>query len=165
MNAWNRLRLQLKRRYGLQTYAGVKEEGAEHGMKHLHIVLAFASKPLQSAVRALWHKLTGAYMVNLKVIGTDRTDQYLAKYLAKGAQITRKDMFFAQNWPKLPPLAPPLDVQKFYNPPVPTPARIALPDGTVIEVPWTQCDCLGDEWPAYVHSVLLERSARNRGKP
>ena len=154
----------MKRRWGLLTYAGVKEEGSQSGMKHLHFIIVFAARPLQSAVSALWRKLTGAFMINMKVIGHDRVDQYLAKYLAKGHRIARKDMMFARNWPKLPPLPQPLDVTKFLNPPAPGPNRISMPDGSIIELPYTPCPCDLHDQAAYVHSILLARLSRHKEK-
>lgn len=84
-------------------YAACKEEGSKTGMRHLHVILLnfqFTSQPI---ISARWRQLTGAHVVRIERLRSDRAHYYVAKYVSKDLDAARKHVTFSRGFPPLPP--------------------------------------------------------------
>jgi hypothetical protein len=84
-------------------YAACKEEGSDTGMRHLHVVLIGFQYTPQSSIARRWRELTGAFVVRIERLRSDRAGYYVAKYVSKDLDAARKHVTYSKNFPPLPP--------------------------------------------------------------
>jgi len=103
MRSFQHLVKWLRKTSPLLQYAACKEEGSANGMKHLHVVLLGLNYTHQSLIAARWRELTGAHVVRVERLRSDRAHYYVAKYVSKDLTAARKHVTFSRGWPPLPP--------------------------------------------------------------
>jgi hypothetical protein len=81
-NCWAKLRIYLKRRFGVApTYIAVLEFQKSTGFAHLHIVI---DRYIDHAwARKAWQAVGGGQHVHIEEVNTRNTGAYLSKYLSK----------------------------------------------------------------------------------
>lgn len=143
MKNWQRLKQRLERRYGKMMYAAVKEEGFRTGMKHLHVLMADQSWMAQPLISAMWGQLSGAPVVDIRLVRAGVHQGSLQFYLAKQGAVERKSVTFSASWPKLPKLSDTLQTTLSLNPPSDTSKYSLLADGSYARFPHGSCPCHG----------------------
>ena len=103
MRAWQHMVKFLRKRSPKLEYAACKEEGSRTGMKHLHVILLNLEYTPQHMISARWRELTGAYVVRVERLRSDRAHYYVAKYVSKDLDAARKHVTFSRGFPPLPP--------------------------------------------------------------
>jgi hypothetical protein len=81
-------------------YASFKEEGAEHGMRHLHVMLVGWDYVAQATISRLWKERTGASHVWIFRVDGRRAAFYAAKYTTKAMRSGLKCASYSTGWPK-----------------------------------------------------------------
>ena len=95
-------------------YAAFKEEGACHGMKHLHVIFVGWLWVPKGVLQRMWCSRTGAFMVDVKRINGKDTDcaRYAGKYVTKALgevgsgdapEYLRKRVTFSKGWVRSKP--------------------------------------------------------------
>lgn len=90
----------LRSRYGCIEYAAVKEEGAQSGMRHLHVAVVGAEWIDHQVLRRLWQGRTGAWSVDVRRIRAGRAKE-VASYLGK-QRVSRKMVTYSKGYPRQP---------------------------------------------------------------
>lgn len=102
MRAWSHMVKWLRKRSPELEYAACKEEGSANGMRHLHAILLNLEFTPQAQIARRWRELTGAHVVRVERLRSDRAHYYIAKYVSKDLTAARKHVTFSRGWPKLP---------------------------------------------------------------
>lgn len=103
MRAWQHLVKFLRLTSPRLEYAACKEEGSKTGMKHLHVILLNFDYTPQFQIARRWRELTGAFVVRVERLRSDRAHYYVAKYVSKDLDAARKHVTFSRGFPPLPP--------------------------------------------------------------
>ena len=108
MRAWQHMVKYLRQTSPHLEYAACKEEGSNSGMRHLHIILLNLNYTPQHLIAKRWRELTGAFIVRVERLRSDRAAVYVAKYISKDLDAARKHVTYSKGYPKLPPPEIPL---------------------------------------------------------
>lgn len=102
MTGFTRLVSHLRKSQPALQYVAVKEEGADTGMKHLHVIFHSWVWHNYDDIVAHWQRLTGASGVYIKRKPNTMIAGYAAKYVGKGMVNARRIVTYSAHWPKLP---------------------------------------------------------------
>ncbi len=144
MAEWSHLLRFLRKTSPHLEYAACKETGSDSGMKHLHVVLVGFRYTPQAAISKEWCRLTGARVVDIRRLKGSHAAAYVAKYVSKQLDGTRKSVTFSRGWPKLPPpesRPTPLDTCPSYGPQV---VHEFTSRGAIVVVIVPGCQCWGE---------------------
>lgn len=165
MRAWQHLVKFLRKTSPELEYAACKEEGSSTGMRHLHvIVLNFEYTP-QFAIAKRWRELTGAFVVRIERLRSDRAHYYVAKYVSKDLDAARKHVTFSKGFPPLPPPEHRLShiAETGFTGPSRTYFWTAHPG--IVDTMVENCSCFGEQHPVTIGETLWLRSLQAHSPP
>lgn len=165
MRAWQHMVKFLRQTSPNLHYAACKEEGSRTGMKHLHVILLNFEYTPQFKIAQRWRELTGAFVVRIERLRSDRAHYYVAKYVSKDLDAARKHVTFSRGFPPLPPPEHRL-----------THVKETLFTGPSNTYTWTDhpgivdtlregCSCFGAPHPVTVGETLWLRSLQAHSPP
>jgi hypothetical protein len=148
MKKWSSMIRALRKLSGSRIeYAACKEEGAESGMKHLHVLLVEWKYVRWSVISELWEGMIGARGVDIRAIKQgEGAVAYITKYLGKWDPEgeVKKALTYSSGFPK-PQDA---EVPKFVGAIETTakmPEKAMLSTSGMILRGKTVCECFGEE--------------------
>lgn len=138
MRAFSALVRWMRRQLGPLEYACIKEEGANTGMKHLHVLVTGVPWVPYTLLSRAWQRLTSAWNVDVRRVWGGRLAAYVAKYVGKALEIRKMVTFsrgFKPPWLKVEGLRVTVDARE------PLQAAWIVPedDGALIEVECQEC--------------------------
>lgn len=146
-------------------YAACKEEGSRTGMKHLHVILLNFTYTPQHTIARRWRELTGAFVVRVERLRSDRAGYYVAKYVSKDLDAARKHVTFSRGFPPLPPN--PLKVAHVAETGPAGPARVGTwtAHPGIVDVIHPGCDCWGETQPVTMEHHRWLRYLQDHSPP
>lgn len=165
MRAWQHMVKWLRKRSPKLEYAACKEEGSSSGMKHLHVILLNLEYTPQHAISARWRELTGAWVVRVERLRSDRAHYYVAKYVSKDLDAARKHVTFSKGFPPLPPR------EERFTHVADTgylgPGKVATWTNQpgIVDMMVPNCSCFGEPHPATMKELLWLRYLQDHSPP
>lgn len=165
MRAWSHMVKMLRNTSPELQYAACKEEGSKTGMRHLHVVLLNLNYTPQSAIAWKWRQLTGAHVVRIERLRTDRAHYYVAKYVSKDLDAARKHVTFSRGFPPLPPPEHRLTHVAETNQYGPSNVRIWTDAPGIVQNLEEGCDCFGETHDGTLQEHLWLKSLMAHSPP
>lgn len=165
MRAWQHMVKWLRKRSPTLEYAACKEEGSSSGMKHLHVILLNLEYTPQPAISARWRELTGAWVVRVERLRSDRAHYYVAKYVSKDLDAARKHVTFSRGFPPLPPND--VRLTRIAETGYTGPSKVALWTDApgIVDKMVPDCTCFGPAHPASMKDLLWLRYLQDHSPP
>lgn len=146
-------------------YAACKEEGSANGMKHLHVILLNFSFTPQVVIAARWRQLTGAHVLRIERLRSDRAHFYVAKYVSKDLTAARKHVTFSRGFPPLPPSGHTYTAVKELPAFGPSKVRLWTDSNGIVDLLLPDCDCFGEAHEGTLTEHLWLRSLQAHSPP
>ena len=144
MRAWQHMVKFLRKSSPGLEYAACKEEGSTSGMRHLHVILLNLNYTPQHLISKRWRELTGAFVVRVERLRSDRAAVYVAKYVSKDLDAARKHVTYSRGYPQLPPPDVRLTHLKEAGPAGPSNVYQWTAHPGIVDYIVPECPCFGD---------------------
>lgn len=165
MRSWQHLVKSLRKTSPRLEYAACKEAGSKNGMRHLHIILLNLEFTPQSQIAHRWRELTGAHVVRIERLRSDRAHYYVAKYVSKDLDQARKHVTFSRGFPPLPPNPHPMKAVKETTYLGPSRVDVWTDRPGIVDVLVPGCPCFGEAHPTTMSEQLWLKSLQDRSPP
>lgn len=165
MRSWQHLVKFLRETSPNLQYAACKEEGSHTGMKHLHVILLNLEYTPQFKIAQRWRELTGAFVVRVERLRSDRAHYYVAKYVSKDLDAARKHVTFSKGFPPLPKDGPRLTHVNETSFTGPSKTYFWTDSPGIVDTLVEGCPCFGEAHPVTVGETLWLRSLQAHSPP
>lgn len=165
MRAWQHMVKFLRKTSPKLEYAACKEEGSKNGMRHLHVILLNLNYTPQHLIAKRWRELTGAFVVRVERLRSDRAAVYVAKYVSKDLDAARKHVTFSKGYPPLPPPDVRLTHVAEAGPLGPNRVSLWTNHPGIVDFIVTDCPCFGDTHPVTMEEHRWLRFLQDHSPP